>query len=171
MGYIAVKMNRPAAALCFFLCLFCAAFNASAQERIDVTFETAAEGKVLIHYFLHDQPDKEYEIDAELKKTGEPSFSLKPKNMTGDIGTGKFAGRQCTITWNVDKSEEDVLGAGEDFYFEVTAEEVKAGSSWYWYVLGAAALGGGAATYLLLKKDNKDNTSAASSLAAPPGRP
>ncbi|MGE5680798.1 MAG: hypothetical protein ACM34K_07950 [Bacillota bacterium] len=140
-----------------------------AQEKIDVDFE-ADEGKVLIHYFLHGDPEKDYLITTQLRKTSDPTFRLIPKGTSGDIGTGKFAARKCTITWNIDKSQQEML-SGEDFYFEVTAQEIKQGSSWYWYAIGAAVLGGGAATYLLLSKDKQNGGSTSDNLAAPPGRP
>lgn len=147
-----------------------------AQEKIDVNFQSAGD-KVLISYFLHGDPDKTYEVNTILRKSGDPSFRLEPKDLSGDIGEGKFANRSCTIIWNMNKDEEARL-EGEDFYFEVTANEIKEKSSWYWYALGAAALGGGTAAYLLLNKDKSsgDGTSApvtpaGDNVAMPPGRP
>lgn len=147
-----------------------------AQDKIDVNFQSAGD-KVLINYFLHGDPDKTYDIKTVLRKSGDPTFKLEPKDLSGDIGEGKFADRSCTIVWNMNKDEEARL-EGEDFYFEVTANEIKEKSSWYWYVLGAAALGGGTAAYLLLNKDKSTEGSpslpvnpAGDNVAMPPGRP
>lgn len=146
-----------------------------AQDKIDVSFEAGEGDKILISYFLYGDASKTYEVNTILRKSNDPSFKLIPKDVSGDVGEGKFANRKCTIVWNMDKDEEARL-EGEDFYFEVTADEIKDKSSWYWYVLGAAALGGGTAAYLLLNKDKSSEPSApgnpsGDNVAVPPGRP
>lgn len=144
--------------------------RAVGQDNIQVNFEVG-DDKIYIHYFLKGDSEKEYKIKAVLRKNSDSNFELIPSQTTGDVGKGKFANKNATIVWTMNKQEEDML-TGEDFYFEIIAEEIQEASSWYWYLLGAAVLGGGAATYLLLSKDKKDNTTTtAENIASPPGRP
>lgn len=147
-------------------------FNSSLfypQEKIDATFE-AAEGKILIHYELKGDPQKEYEISIVLKRTSDPSFEIIPDETAGDIGEGKFAGKKSTITWILNSDEEEMLD-GDDFYFDVFAEEIKTGGGIPWYVyIGGAALAGGTAAILLLNKSSDEETTPAS-FPTPPGRP
>ena len=139
-----------------------------AQERVSAAFE-AIEGKVLIYYTVKGDAAKEYEIDVVLKRTSVPSFELIPEEMSGDIGTGKYAGTRRTIIWHIKPEEQEKLD-GDDFYFEVTALEIEEGGGFPWlYVVGGAALAGGAAALLLLKKDESGGET--TTLAAPPGRP
>jgi hypothetical protein len=143
-----------------------------AQEKIDVSFE-AGEDKIFISYFLYGDENKTYDVNTVLRKSDDPSFKIIPKNVSGDVGEGKFANRNCTIVWNMNEDEIARL-EGVDFYFEVTADEIKEKSSWYWYLLGAAALGGGTAAYLLLSKDKSTpiiEGPASENVAVPPGRP
>ncbi|MGE5430041.1 MAG: hypothetical protein ACM3QX_03150 [Syntrophomonadaceae bacterium] len=167
------KIFSAALNISFLLILLCG--FARAQEKIDVSFEAGEGGKIFISYFLYGDASKTYEVNTILRKSNDPSFKQIPEDLSGDIGEGKFANRKCTIIWNMNKDEEARL-EGEDFYFEVTANEIKEKSSWYWYVLGAAALGGGTAAYLLLNKDKSSEPSspgnpAVDNVAMPPGRP
>jgi hypothetical protein len=139
-----------------------------AQEKVSATFE-AIEGKVLIYYTIKGDAEKEYKIDIVLKRTSVPSFELVPEEMSGDIGTGKFAGTQKTIIWHIKPEEQEKLD-GDDFYFEVTATEVEEGGGFPWlYVIGGAVVTGGAAAYFILKKDKTGGETA--NLPMPPGRP
>jgi hypothetical protein len=139
-----------------------------AQEKVSATFE-AIEGKVIIYYTIKGEAEKEYKIDIVLKRTSVPSFELVPEEMSGDIGTGKFAGTQRTIIWHITPEEQEKLD-GDDFYFEVTAAEVKEGGGFPWlYVAGGAALAGGAAAYFILKKDETGGET--TNFPMPPGRP
>ncbi|RPI73185.1 MAG: hypothetical protein EHM47_06620 [Ignavibacteriales bacterium] len=136
------------------------------QERVSATFE-AIEGKILIHYSIKGEQENEYEVEVVLKRTGDPSFELVPDEMSGDIGKGKFAGSQRTIVWHITPEEEAQL-EGEDFYFEVTALEIKEGGFPWGWVVGGAAAAGGAALYFILSGDKEETTS---NLPGPPGRP
>ncbi len=138
------------------------------QEKVSATFE-AVEGKVLIYYTVQGDPEKEYDVNVVLKRSDNPSFELVPEDMSGDVGKGKFAGSKKTIIWNI-KPEEEAQLEGEDFYFEVTAAEIKEGGGFPWlYVLGGAAVAGGAAAYFILSKD--ETTGETANLPGPPGRP
>jgi len=137
------------------------------QEKVSATFE-AIEGKVLIYYTIKGEAEKEFEVNAVLKRTSDPSFELTPEDMSGDIGTGKFAGARKTIIWHI-KPEEEAQIDGEDFYFEVTATEIKEGGFPWLYVIGGVAAAGGAAAYFLLSGNNSDEGT--TTVAGPPGRP
>jgi hypothetical protein len=156
----------------FSFILFCSS-NLLAQEKIDATFE-ASDGKIFIYYEIKGDPEKEFNVEVTLRRTSVPSFKLTPSEMTGDVGEGKFAGRQRTIVWRL-KPEEEAILDGEDFYFEVIAEAIEEGGGggvpWYVWV-GGAAVGGGVAALLLLKKDDGGGGGTTSTnLPAPPGRP
>ncbi|OGU70206.1 MAG: hypothetical protein A2V93_04025 [Ignavibacteria bacterium RBG_16_34_14] len=136
------------------------------QEKVSATFE-AVEGKVLIYYTVKGDPEKEYDVNVVLKRSGDSSFELVPENMSGDVGKGKFAGSRKTIIWNI-KPEEEAQLEGEDFYFEVTAAEIKESSfPWLW-VIGGAAVAGGTAAYFILSGNKTEETA---NLPGPPGRP
>ncbi|MGE5498333.1 MAG: hypothetical protein ACM3Q2_09695 [Syntrophothermus sp.] len=140
-----------------------------AQEKIDVKFESE-DGHIVIHYFLHGDPGKEYDVNAVVKKQNDPSFELVPENTTGDVGKGKFAGKERTIIWNIAKNEEEKIGE-DDFFLEITADEAGTGIGWYWYLLGGAAAAGGTAAVLLLTKKDDTKKTNGETLAVPPGRP
>jgi len=153
----------------FSLILFCSA-NLLAQEKIDATFE-ASEGKIFIYYEFKGDPDKEFNIEVTLRRTSVPSFKLTPLQMTGDVGEGKFAGRQRTIVWRLKPEEETILD-GDDFYFQVTAEPLEGGGIPWYVFAGGAAVGGGVAAILLLnKKDTGTGGTTSTSFPSPPGRP
>jgi len=140
------------------------------QEKVEANFE-AAEGKIFIYYEIKGDAGKEYDVKVKLKRTGDPSFELVPAVMVGDVGKGKFAGGKKTIIWHLNSDEEAML-TGEDFYFDVTAEEIIEGGGIPWYVwAGGAAVGGGVAAFLLLKKSSNDGGSGDVNLPSPPGRP
>ncbi len=147
-------------------------FNGSmiySQEKIEATFE-AGEGKILIHYELKGDSQKDYEVSIILKRTSDHSFEVIPDETTGDIGEGKFAGKKSTIIWILNSDEEEMLD-GDDFYFDVFAEEIKTvgGIPWYVYI-GGAALAGGTAAILLLNKSSDEETTP-TVFPTPPARP
>jgi hypothetical protein len=146
--------------------LFGLAFSIKAQDKIESSFEYN-DGKIIIHYELKADNDKEYEVNATLKRKSDASFSYVPASLSGDIGKGKFAGGIRTIEWVLNASEQNVL-TGDDYFFEVKAVPVSKGIPWYYYV-GTAALGGGVAAVLVLKKSS--DTQTATSFPQPPSRP
>lgn len=145
----------------FIVILFLFIFKTSlySQEIQNARFEQKDE-IIFIHYQLKGIREQVYTIDEViLKKQSDPLFKLLPKNLAGDIGEGKFAGENRTITWHVNEKEQEVLANcsnTEDFYFTINFSSVKPGTPWYYYVGGAALLGGGTAAYFLLK--GKDET-------------
>lgn len=142
------------------------------QQKIQTSFDYS-EGKIFIFYEFQGDRTKDYEIEIVLKRTGDPSFNLIPENLTGDIGEGKFANKKCKIIWALSPAEETEL-EGEDFFFEITANELSGGIPWYIYAGGAALAGGTAAVLLLGKKDSNGNgtiTPPAGEFPTPPVRP
>ena len=160
-------MNNIKGAIILIILVFSISEPISAQEKVSATFE-AIEGKVLIYYTIKGDVDKEYKIDIVLKRTSVPSFELVPEEMSGDIGTGKFAGTQKAVIWHIKPEEQEKLD-GDDFYFEVTATEVEESGFPWLYVIGGAVVTGGAAAYLILKKNETSGETA--NLPQPPGRP
>ncbi len=154
------------------LIFFLATLQTYSQEKINATFQ-AGEGKVFIYYELKGDPAKEYDVSVVLKRSSDPSFELVPSVLVGDVGKGKFAGGKKTIIWQLNPQEEEQLN-GEDFYFEVTANEIESsgggGIPWYVYA-GGAALAGGAAAFFLLKKSNDNTSTTSADLPRPPARP
>ena len=144
---------------------------AFAQEKIQANFDYS-EGKIFIYYEFKGDDAKEYEIGIALKRTSDSRFSLVPEELSGDIGTGNFANKKCRIVWTLLPDEEAMLD-GEDFYFEVTAAEIKEGGGipWYVFVGGAALVGGTAAVLSLSKKSSDSSTPPVSSFPTPPNRP
>jgi hypothetical protein len=159
------KMNKT---IIFLILIFFVTEHIFSQERVSATFE-AVEGKILINYIIKGDPAKEYDVDVVLRRTSDPSFELVPDELSGNVGTGKFAGSQQTIVWHIKPEEEEKL-EGEDFYFEVTASEVTESSFPWGWLLGGAAVAGGAAAYFILSGNGDDETGT-TNLPGPPGRP
>lgn len=150
--------------------IFMIMFNTKilSQETLvkDVRFELKGDN-IEIYYTLEGDPEEEYEIQLYLKREEDPSFVYEPQFVTGDIGEGKFVGVNNKIIWNAKKRFPNGL-RGEDFYFEVTAEQVGGGLAWYYYIGGAIVAGVSA---VLLTKSPPSSTADSESFADPPSRP
>lgn len=122
---------------------------------------------IVIYYDLEADPEEEYEVNLFLLRESDKKFKYAPEYVSGDIGEGKFAGEKKKIIWNIQKEFPEGL-EGEDFYFEIIAEEI-GGSSWFYYV-GAAVVAAGAA--VLLGGGGEDTVTPPDiNRASPPGRP
>lgn len=145
-------------------------FYAQTQELKNLSFEVEGDN-VKIYYELIGDVESEYEIEVILKRTGDPSFVLIPKELTGDVGEGKFAGGKRKIIWKL-KPDEKVRLEGEDFYFSITASkiEVTAGIPWYYYV-GGAVVGGVIAVITLIGGGEDEKPPTTTEFPSPPGRP
>ena len=131
----------------------------------NVRFEPFA-GEVIIYYDLIAPIGKEYKISVLLRRDRYPSFSLKPKMLSGNIGKGHFAGRNRQIIWEISRELPRRL-EGSDYHFVVNAEMVSGSKSLFWIGTSTAVLSaGGIAAYLFLFKKNGD-----SAWPVPPGRP
>jgi hypothetical protein len=157
----------------FVLIFLFAGKNLKAQS-IEASFETTQEGTININYEFNGDRDKDYNVTVVLKKKSDPTFSLVPNNLTGDIGIGKFADAKRTIIWTPTSDEQQSL-QGSDFYFIVNAKEIETesggGIPWYVYVGGAAVAGGVAAILLLNKSSSNNGGSTQTTIPDPPGRP
>ena len=140
--------------------------HVSAQEKMSATFESL-DNKIQINYEFQGDVDKEYEIKVTLKRSSASTYNYIPAALTGNVGKGKYANKKNMIIWNLTKKEAETL-TDTDYYFEITAIEVKGGIPWYYYV-GTAVVGGGAAAVLLMKKKTEETPAATTAL--PPARP
>lgn len=142
--------------------------HALSQDEIrveNVRFELS-EGKVFIYYDLIGPRDKEYRITLTVKREQIKSTQVQPKLLKGDIGKGRFAGRNRQIIWEISREVPRALKAS-DYYFVVEAELVSSRSkALLWIGAGTVLLGGGSAAYLLLVKKN-----GAAGFPEPPGTP
>ncbi|PIP77476.1 MAG: hypothetical protein COW85_08775 [Ignavibacteria bacterium CG22_combo_CG10-13_8_21_14_all_37_15] len=137
-----------------------------AQQKLSASFESL-ENKIQITYEFQGETDKEYEIKVSLKRSSLSTFKYSPVSLSGNVGKGKYANRKNLIIWNLTNKEAETL-TDTDYFFEITAIEVKGGIPWYYYV-GTAVVGGGAAAVLLLKKKTEDKPE--TTTAMPPARP
>ncbi len=150
----------------FLLIIFFSAMQLSAQQKLSASFESL-ENKIHITYEFQGDADKEYEIKVMLKRSSVSKFSYFPSSLSGDVGKGKFANSKHLIVWELSPKETETL-KDSDYFFEITAYEVKGGIPWYYYV-GTAVVGGGAAAVLLLKKKTEETPT--TTTAMPPTRP
>ena len=150
----------------FLLIILLTTARISAQQKMAASFESL-DNKIQISYEFEGDESKEYEIKVTLKRSSASKYSYSPSSLSGDVGKGKFANTKHVIVWNMTTKEKQTL-TNDDYYFEITAIEVKGGISWYYYV-GTAVVGGGVAAALLLKK--KPEETPATTTALPPERP
>lgn len=130
-----------------------------------------ANGNVIINYDLIGNINKVYSVKIYLKKGNDSSYQYAPQMLTGDVGTGKFAGKNRQIIWAMNEEFPDGL-PGKDYYFIVDAEEINQSSNFLtWIGVGVAAIAA-AATYIVVNnKIISKNNSAEASFPPPPGRP
>ncbi len=156
-----------AAALLFCLC------QAGFSQNVSVTnlSYSLRVSDVVVHYDLNGPPDKSYDVSLVLKRDSEPYFKMQPKSVSGQVGTGEFAGRGREIVWHLYRDVPSGLD-GNDYYFEVNASmivpEKGGGIPWY-YFAGGALVGGAAAVYFGTDLINKSG--GANHLPGPPVRP
>ena len=124
---------------------------------------------IVIYYDLEADPEEEYEVKLFLLRESENKFIYAPQYVSGDIGEGKFAGEKKKIIWNIQKEFPEGL-EGEDFYFEIKADEV---SSSLIYYVGGAIVAVGAAVAVILGGGGDDTEAPTPDVtrASPPGRP
>lgn len=146
--------------------------NIFSQEIRDVSFELVGE-QIYIHYTLNAPISSEFEIQTLLKRLNNASFVYEPQILSGDIGDNQYSGVNKRIIWSVSEDEMNMLD-GDDFYFEVIAEEIEASSGggipWYYYV-GTAAVGGAVAAVLLSGGSDDNNDTTTNTFPSPPSRP
>ncbi len=123
---------------------------------------------IVINYDLKGSPDTKYEISTVMKREGDPSFSVDPGTVEGDVGVGLFAGINKEIRWFYRRDIPQGL-QGTDYYFEIHVKPVKEGSNLIYYVIGGAAVAGGIIALLVSKGQNTSVPPL--DLPTPPGRP
>lgn len=121
----------------------------------NVHFEVAGD-IVRIDYDLNAPIDKIHGVRVVLYRESDPSFSYRPVNITGDVGTIVFSGQKRRIVWEFTKEFPDGLN-GTDYYFVVEAEgmEQESSNTW-WYVGGGAVAVTGLVVVLLLSPKTVD---------------
>lgn len=122
--------------------------NAQSHVVENVRFNVLEHNLVVIDYDLLGS-DKKYKVDLIVRRADNPRFSFHPKTVIGDIGKGKFAGKNRKIVWSIDNdlgAEMTLDAFASDYYFVVRARR-KRSSAWFWIT----AITGGAAWYLLVE--------------------
>jgi hypothetical protein len=137
----------------------------------NVQFDVAGE-LVRINYDLNAPLDKVHVVRLVLYRESDPTFSYRPVNVTGDVGTIVFPGQKRRIVWEFTKEFPEGL-TGTDYYFVVEAEWIAPEKShMWWWIGGGAAVAGGLITVLLLKKSpGGDIINTNTDFPNPPGRP
>jgi hypothetical protein len=157
----------------------------SAQEKTipieNINYEQIGDDKVLVMYDLLGSSDNDYEVTVYLTKTDNKEFKIKLKNLTGDVGEGKFAGTKKKIIWNVIKDYNDGIIKDEmledlsdgKIVFNITVNIIESrNSNLIYYIGGAAAvLVGGTAALLLLNKKEESKPNVENTFPKPPGTP
>ncbi len=170
-----LRYQRPVAALLLPLFLVLAVHapataGPSAPEDVrssNVRWVTK-EDVIIINYDLFGTPDSRYAIDVVMKNEKDPTFSIVPKTVEGDIGEGTFAGANREIRWYF-RQDYPRGFEGEGYYFEIHVKTVGQQSNLLYYLIGGAALAGGA--ILLLTGKSSSSTNGSTDLPMPPARP
>jgi len=171
-----IELSRPLFLIVLFLMAISVSLTYSAavgqQKRVvnNVRF-TIYGSLVTINYDLQGDPEARYSVSLILRKESDSTFRYSPKELTGDIGLGKYAGRGKKIVWDI--SDEFPQGLqGSDFYFVVNAKEVEGRSSTgilTWIGAGAAVIVA-TVTYIIVTR-NRGGSGVTPSYPIPPGRP
>ncbi len=141
-----------------------------ADETIRVTNQIVRiEGDVaLISYDLEAPEGSSYVVTIELRRESDPSFSLVPSNLAGDIGDVKGPGTRKLIRW--DYLRDFPIGLrGEDFYFKIDVSRA-GGFPWLWVALGSAAVAGGVVAIIAGKSSSPAPQPGTTELPLPPAR-
>jgi hypothetical protein len=131
--------------------ILCAQKTRSSEMRVENAKWKVDNGVVVITYELIAPLEKTYDVRVLLRRETDSAFAFIPKELTGAIGRGEYAGTEEQIRWDFEK---EVPGGflGDDYWFEITAREVvdEGGIKWWHYTVGGVVLSGAAA--LLLRK-------------------
>ena len=130
------------------------AFGEGEATSIDnVRFEASAD-LIKIYYDLNAPVDLVHDVRITLRRESDITFTYRPLNITGDVGTIVVPGQKRRVVWEILKEFPDGL-QGDDFYFVIEAEHVEPEGTtpWLWIGGGAAVVGG---VVLLLSLGGKD---------------
>ena len=148
------------------------AFGQSGDASIEnVRFEVSAD-LVRVYYDLNAPIDRVHDVRISLRRESDITFSYRPLNITGDVGTIVFPGQKRRIVWEYLKEYPDGL-AGDDYYFVIEAEYVapEGMSPWIWIGGGAAVVGGVVGLLLLGGGDDTKPPDPPKVFPQPPTRP
>jgi len=137
----------------------------------NVRYELTGE-LVRVYYDLVGPLDKVHKVAIYLRREGDSTFAYRPVYLTGDVGSIVFPGEKRRITWDFLKDFPDGI-QGDDFFFTVEAEMVRAPgvNPLYWIGGGAAVVGGVLAIVLLSKGGEPPPPPPTPGFPSPPGRP
>jgi hypothetical protein len=123
----------------------------------------------VIRYDLNGDIEKEYEVKIYLMDKSNVNYEYELKMIKGDVGKGKYAGRDRSAVWNY---KDEFTGGieNDNLYLKITAEKIGGGIPWYVWAGGALA-GGAAAVLLGGKKDSGGGGSTTVTIPTPPLRP
>lgn len=145
--------------------------TSGAQQIFHPAF-TVSGDSILVTYDLAANPDDELTVSLTLRMESVPGFRIIPATVSGDIGTGKFGGRNRKIIWLA--SRDFAIDPNvDDYYFEIHWATVSGGGiPWYYYVGGGTVVAG-AAAWLILGPHDGGRTKHTSTfyIGAPPPRP
>ena len=122
---------------------------------------------IVISYDLLGEKDEKYEVSVSFLKEDDPGFRIVPQTISGDAGTGYFAGKGKSILWEFIRDFPAGF-QGEGYYVEVTVKPAPADRTWLYYTLGAAALAGGLVAIIV---GSRQSGGSSSELPMPPDRP
>jgi hypothetical protein len=123
----------------------------------------------VIRYDLNGDIEKEYEVKIYLMDKGNTKYEYELKLVKGDVGTGKFGGRDRKVVWNFNDEFKGGID-NDNLCLKITAEKIGGGIPWYVWAGGALA-GGAAAVLLGGKKDSGGGGSTTVTIPTPPLRP
>src|SRR6266850_5800090 len=68
----------------------------------NIRFESA-DTQVTVYYDLDGPADQEFDVRIILRRENQKAFAYIPRLLTGDVGRGRFAGRNRKVVWEVKK--------------------------------------------------------------------
>ena len=131
---------------------------------------TFVRGDTIVVTFQLDAPAGEtYRISMKLRRKDKSVVPIQTRAVKGDFGEGEFGGKSCRILW-LYKRDLPPSEFGEEFFFELSCEQVTTSIPW-WVYAGAGGAGVAAAVLLLKKGSENTQTSQTYYIPDPPGRP
>ncbi len=114
----------------------------------NLRFEVMQNDVVLINYdLLSDGRNRRFDINLTLHQESNRFFSYEPRRTIGDVGTGRFEGRNNTIVWSLGHELPEDFSPNpfvDDYYFTLEARRKSRAGWWLFF-----ALVGGAAYYFV----------------------
>ena len=118
----------------------------------NVSFTVLEKNVIVVNYDLIGE-DRRYMVGLTLRRKNTPHYRFEPEVVMGDVGKGKFAGKNRKIVWSLDNEEQEKFWIdpyADDFYFEVNAQK-RGGAGWFWATI---LIGGAGAAYYYFVLDN-----------------